>query len=86
MTEVWVLYMTSTLVITKISAEILFCKAETWYYHIYTLLYTLVMQNIVSNKEKQKLSQILSFKKLMKGLSLVHFWRLLMMKEQFTYS
>ena len=41
-------------------------------------------KNIVSNQAKQKLLQIPPFKKLLKGLSLVKCWRLLMMKEKFT--
>ena len=91
MTAVWFLYMTSTWVIPSslgihISTEIELWKSETWYYTIYILVYTLVMQNIISNQAKNKLSQISPFTKLLKILSLVTFWRLLVMKEQLTYS
>ena len=42
-------------------------------------------KNTGSNQAKQKMSQISTFKKLLKGLSLVKYWKLLMLKEQFTY-
>ena len=46
----------------------------------------MLMKNIGSNKNIYKLSQISPFKKLLKVLSLVKFWRLLVMKDKFTYS
>ena len=68
MTPVWFFYIKSTWVTPsfpgiQISEEISFCKADTWSYPIYTLVYTLAMKNILFNKEKHKLSQILPFKK-----------------------
>ena len=77
MTSTW---MTPSFLRIQILAEISFWKAETWYYLIYTLVYTLEMQNMGYNKEKQKRSQISPFTKLLKVLSLETFWRLLMLK------
>ena len=56
----------------QISVEISSCKEEAWYYLLYTLVYTLVIQNTGSNKEKQKLSQISQFTTSLKGLSLIN--------------
>ena len=74
MTPVWFFYMTGTWVIPsflgiQISAEISFWKSDSLSHTIYTLVYTLVMQNIGFNRSKQKLSQISPFTKLLKGLS-----------------
>ena len=70
----------------QISEEIELWKSETWSYPLYTLAYILVMQNTGSNIEKQKLSQILPLKQSLKGVILIQFWRLMVIKDQFTYS
>ena len=87
MTTVWFSKMTGTC--TKISLQrlqistvITFRKSDIWSYTISTL----VRKCTGYNKSKQKLTQILPFTELLKGLSLILFWRLLKMKEQFTYS
>ena len=49
-------------------------------------LSTVVLQNAGYNQTKHKLTQILPFPKLLDGFILIQCWRLLMMKEQFTYS
>ena len=67
--------------VIQISAAITFWKAEIQSYP----LYTFIVKNIGSIEAKQILPQILTFKKLLKGLSLVKYWKLLMLKEQFTY-
>ena len=69
MTPVWFFYMKSTWVTPsfpgiQISEEISFCKADTWSYPIYTLVYTLAMQNIGFNQAKHKRSQTSPFTKL----------------------
>ena len=66
MTPVLFFYMTGTWVTPSlmgihIAAEISFFKAETWYYSIYILVYTLVMQSTGSTQEIYKLAQILTF-------------------------
>ena len=50
------------------------------------LLRSLVVKNTGSTQANQKLTQILPFAILLKGLSLIQFCRLFMMKERFTYS
>ena len=91
MTPVWFFYMTDTwvtpsLMVIQISAEISFWKAETCSYPIHKLVYTLAMKNIVFNQAKHKRSQISPCKKLLKGLGPVKFWTLMMMEEKFTDS
>ena len=55
-------------------------KVETCYYPFHALVYILAMKNIGFNQAKHKRSQISHFTKLLKGLSLVKFCRLLIMK------
>ena len=55
----------------NISAEITFLKVEIQSYP----LYTCIVKNIGSTEAKQILPQILTFKKLLKGLSLIKYWR-----------
>ena len=90
MTPVWFLYIAGTwvtpsLLRIQISAEILLWKSENFYYFICTLLYTRVMQYKIFNQTKQNLSQISTFTKLLKVLSFIKCWRLLTMKDKFTY-
>ena len=86
-TTSWCLYIKITQVTlssltTQISAEIRFQKSESQSYP----LSTFVVQNTLSNQAKQKIPQMLSLTKWLKGLSLIQFWRLIMMKEKYTYS
>ena len=56
--------------------------------NIYSILSSLHIggENTRSTNAKQKLPQILPFTKRLKELSLIKYWRVLMMNEQFTYS
>ena len=72
--------------VIHVSEAIALYKAETSYYPLFTLVYTLVTKNIRLNQAKHKLSQVSPFTKILRRFSLIQFWKLLMIKEQFTYS
>ena len=87
MTPIWFFYIKSTWLtpsslVIQISEAIYFWKEETRPYPLYTLAYILVMKNIEYNQEKHKLLQISPFKILLKGMSIIQSWRLLMMRDQ----
>ena len=63
MNPVWFFYMTimwvtPSLLVINISAEMPFWKEETWSYPIYTLVYKLAMQNMGFNQAKHKQAKI----------------------------
>ena len=73
MTSVWLFYIMGTWVTPSLMGihileEISSWKSETLSYHVYTLVYTMLMKNIGFKQAKKERSQISHFIELLKGV------------------